>query len=244
MTLLVLGGTSDARRMTQRLYEIGVKVRYSIVGLVRQPDLACEVISGGFSQYGGLTRYIEENKVTAILDASHPYARKISDTAVDAAKRCAIPCIRFLRPEWEQRSGDQWMLCGDWDEVLRNLRGYRRPFFTVGQLTPEIVAALESGRQALVRSAVDHKTPLSGNCRWIKAIGPFSLEDEIRTMQDHRIDVLVSKNAGGNATIAKLDAARELRIPVLMLDRPSLKLVELEFTETDPCVMYCTELSL
>ena len=198
----------------------------------------------GLAQYGGLTSYIQEHKVTAILDASHPFARKISDTAVDAAKRCAIPCIRFLRPEWVQQPGDQWILCRDWNEVLENLYGYRRPFFTVGQLTPEIVAALESGQQALVRSAVDHKTPLSGNCRWIKAIGPFSLEDEIRIMQDHRIDVLVSKNAGGNATIAKLDAARGLRIPVLMLERPSLKPVEVEFTEFDPCVMYCAELSL
>lgn len=243
LTLLLLGGTADARQLATSLHEQGVAVQYSIVGTVRQPDVPCEVICGGFSRYGGLAAYIAEHQISAVLDATHPYARIISATAVDATKQNHIPCVRFLRPGWKQQRGDRWMRCGNWGEILQKLHGYQRPFFTTGQLSQEVLACLKSDQVALVRTAAAHQVPLSANCFWIKAIGPFSLKKESCIMTNHKIDVLVTKNAGGDATIAKLQAARQLDIPVLMLDRPHLKLADFEFFNPESCVKYCAEIS-
>ena len=242
MTLLLLGGTADARQMATRLYEYGIPVKYSIAGLVRRPDIPCEIISGGFGGKGGLTDYIVRHNISVVLDATHPYAEKISETAVCAADLNKIPCVRFLRPAWERQNGDNWTHCRDWKEIIQNLIPFKRPFFTAGQLSQEVISALQAYQVALVRTAVAHKTPLLDNCRWLKGIGPFTLQDERRIMEGHRIDVVVSKNSGGEATIAKLQAAKHLGIPVLMLERPCLQPASIEFSEPESCVNHCAGL--
>ena len=100
MNLLLLGGTAEAKQLARDLQQQGIALIYSLVGLVRQPQLDCRVISGGFSARGGLRRFIEDEAVDAILDVTHPYAQRMSDHAVEVARQCGIPIWRYQRPPW------------------------------------------------------------------------------------------------------------------------------------------------
>ncbi|MGK0500596.1 MAG: precorrin-6A/cobalt-precorrin-6A reductase, partial [Oceanicoccus sp.] len=119
MNLLILGGTADGRKLATSLHQQGVSVIYSVAGLVRMPDVDCQVVSGGFSQFGGLISYIKQQSITAILDVTHPYAQIMSATAVDVAKACDIPCWRFHRAAWQPEAGDNWQLFQQWDKLSK-----------------------------------------------------------------------------------------------------------------------------
>ncbi len=238
MSLLLLGGTADARAIAQTLIGRGVAIVYSIAGLVRMPNLDCEVISGGFSRFDDLQGYINARKISAVLDVTHPYARRISAAAVAAADARAIPYWRFQRPDWTPRPGDDWRPFSDWRVLLPALTGKRSVFFTVGQLPPIAVAALSrlpAGQRQLLRTAVRPGFELPATMGWQKAIGPFAKADELRLMRANGVDVLVSKNSGGEATAAKLHAARELKIPVFMLQRPVPPAPEKQFSDLCAC---------
>lgn len=218
--VLILGGTADARRVTQLLHEQGLPLLYSVAGLVRRPNVPAEVISGGFTQFGGLSAYIKSRNVVAIINATHPYTEKMSETAQRVAKQENIPYWRFLRPAWQAQEKDHWILCKDWLSLIEKIKPYKNVFFTAGQLPQKVLDALGPMQQITVRTAVKPKAKLPENCHWIKAIGPFDYEREMQLIRQKSIDVLVSKNSGGEATVAKLAVARNLGIPVLMLERP------------------------
>lgn len=248
MKLLLLGGTADGRKLASALHQQHVEVIYSIAGLVRMPQLDCMVISGGFSQLGGLQSYIEQQKITAILDVTHPYAQQMSINAALAAKACAIPYWRFHRPQWqaliagnvaENVAGnvvDNWQFFEHLTQLPQLLSAYQHVFFTLGQLDAGLIASLEpcltpGFQRHLVRTAAPSKATLSDSMHWLKGIGPFSVDDEIALMKQHQIDVLVTKNSGGSSTYAKLEAARLLKIPVLMQTRPQLPSADTLFIE-------------
>lgn len=223
--LLLLGGTADGRILAERLHQQGVSVIYSIAGLVRTPNVACKVVSGGFTQWGGLAAFVRENNIRAILDVTHPYAEIMSTKALNAAHTCAIPYWRFHRAQWQQREGDNWQFFTRWEDALVHLKDKASVLLTAGQLEQSFIDQLQRNapnQQQLLRTAVKPKAQLPESMQWIKAIGPFAYGDELALMQAHKIDVLLSKNSGGDATAAKLQAAREWGIPVLMLQRPTL----------------------
>lgn len=270
MRWLLLGGTADARRVAEALHQRGVTVIYSVAGLVRTPKIPCRVVCGGFTQFGGLQRYIKQQAIDAILDITHPFAQKMSSTAVAAARACSIPCWRFHRQAWPQRAGDRWQKFSGWSDLIPALADKRSVFLTAGQLTqerldtlvqlpvkqsgaapelevkpePALKPELEQGpRRFILRTAVEPTIRLPANMHWIKAIGPFSESDERALMTEYQVDVLVSKNSGGNATVAKLSVARELGIPVLMLQRPVLPEADAEFCDETLCVEAVLRLS-
>ena len=239
MSVLILGGTNDALRLAeglhQRLRPTGVEIIYSLAGLVRVPKTDYRVITGGFSQYGGLDNYIKQHDIIGIVDATHPYANNISDVAYAAALNHRIPYWQFDRPKWQQQSKDKWFEYQGWDELLPMLQDKQSIFITTGQLTPQTLQSLSQKLSAkvLLRTAIKPavskpavskptaaSTTLGENIHWIQAIGPFTLEDEISLMREHAVDALVSKNSGGDATMAKLHAARQLQVPVYLLKRP------------------------
>lgn len=225
-TLLLLGGTADGRRLASRLHAQGVAVIYSVAGLVRRPEVACEIVSGGFSQFGGLEMFIRQRGIGAILNATHPYAETMSLTAARVAESLAIPCWRFLRPAWQPQPGDQWQQFASWEALLPALRGFSSVLLSAGQLEQQVVRGLDHlgqrfGQSQVLRTAVPPPHPLPLSMLWIKAIGPFALADERRLIHNYGIDVIVSKNSGGDATSAKLQVARERGLPVLMLARPA-----------------------
>ena len=222
MKLLILGGTSAAKTLASELHAKDVEVVYSIAGLVRQPDLPCEVISGGFSIRGGLSRYIVENNITAVLDATHPFASKMSQTATEVTEQLQIPLWRYQRPDWVAASEDNWTFLSNWDDLLRGLRPFKTVFLTQGQLSESMLAALHMRRKPeqrfIHRTAVEPKHRVPDWMEWIQGIGPFSLDAELDLIKKYKIDVIVSKHSGGEVP-AKLIAARSLKVPVLLLQQ-------------------------
>ncbi|WP_137169304.1 precorrin-6A/cobalt-precorrin-6A reductase [Marinomonas sp. FW-1] len=242
MKVLLLGGTADARRLADSLHKENVSVIYSLAGLVRVPKVDCQLVVGGFTQFGGLAQYLKDNHINAILDVTHPYAQTMSSKAVTAAKEVGIPCWRFHRPAWQKKEGDLWQEYQDEADLLARLDGFRVPLLSAGQMSEallERILHLPSVERIVWRTAVEPKFALPDRVRWIKAIGPFALEDERQLLIDQGIDVIVSKNSGGGATYSKLEAARELFIPVLLHARPILPDAEREFSDTEECLQAC-----
>jgi len=249
MKLLLLGGTADGRKLAAQLHASHIPLIYSVAGLVRVPDVGCEIISGGFSQFGGLQQYIHEQNITAILDVTHPYAQQMSSTAAQVANDCNIPYWRFHRPQWQQGPDDNWQTFTSWPQLLTllqaqaslelDLASQLSPFFTVGQLEPQLLRLIADSSLVslpqLVRTAVKPKATLLPSMQWLKAIGPFAVDDEITLFEHYGINALITKNSGGDSTIAKLTAARILGIPVFMQTRPSLPPADVEFINRDEC---------
>jgi precorrin-6A/cobalt-precorrin-6A reductase len=239
MKILILGGTADGRHLAAALHKSGCTVIYSIAGLVRQPELECDVISGGFTQFGGLTTYLKKEGIAAVLDVTHPYAKMMSITARESTQLCGIPCWRFHRSSWRAELEDNWQHYEDWPELLKDLQLKKTVFLTAGQLPEMAIQAFErfgkQGQKQILRTAVKPKEKLPVSMSWHKAIGPFSLEHEREIMVSHQVDALVTKNSGGTSMQAKLFTARALNIPVLMFTRPDLPDVDKEFVSKSAC---------
>lgn len=227
MKVLLLGGTADARRFCDRLITQNVDVIYSIAGLVRTPDLDCEILVGGFTQFGGLTQYVKENGIELILDVTHPYAQKMSDQAVVTAKETEVPVWRFHRPAWVATDKDDWQFYRNFDELAELLKVYSFPLLSAGQFNLDELAHLHTSDRLVKlvwRTAVSPKFDYEKltKLHWVKAIGPFLYQDEKILIQTQDIDVIVSKNSGGSSTSAKLQVAQDLGLKVLILERPKL----------------------
>ncbi len=246
MKLLILGGTADGRFLADALYQKNIDIIYSIAGLVRVPKLPCKIISGGFTQFGGLDNFIRTESITAIVDVTHPYAQTMSTKAASTSKLFNIPYWRFHRREWQQQEGDCWQFVDNWQEVLALLSTKKSVLLTAGQLEQDFLTGLAKNKQQrqFLRTAVAPKFDLPESITWIKAIGPFSYQDELSLMRNNHIDVLLSKNSGGDSTVAKLHAARELEIPVLLLKRPALPSADQLFFTRDECIDFITRASL
>ncbi len=223
MKLLILGGTSDAIKLC-KLALAQYEVIYSIKGQVRQPQLNCEIHSGGFGGIAGMVNFLQQQHIDCLLDATHPYAVNISNHAKLAAKHCSLPCLHYIRPAWQQQENDHWLFFDKLAQLTmlldRNEDSRARLFFTIGQLTPEFIAQKNPQQHYIVRSAITSNIGQTNNIKWIKSIGPFALEDERTLFERYQIDALISKNSGGKSVEAKIQIAREKRLPVYLLKRP------------------------
>ena len=226
MKLLLLGGTSDAIELCQQFLQEGYDVIYSIKGLVRQPKLSCEVHTGGFGGVKGLSHYLQQKSIDYLIDATHPYAVKISRNASLAAQQINILCFHYARPPWQKHPDDIWIGYQSNQQLITLLSsddyGLSRPFFTVGQLPAEFLATKNTQHHYTIRTAIAQKR-VRDKVTWVKSIGPFTLENERLLFKAYAIDALVSKNSGGVSVAAKIQVAREMKIPVFMLQRPELK---------------------
>ena len=223
--VLLLGGTGDALKIARQLGPAHV---YSLAGLGKVPaDLPCAVRVGGFGGAEGMARYIESEGIGLVIDATHPYAARISANAFEACRAARVPCWALRRPGWQPQAGDDWRMVGDWNELTAALAPFRRPLFTLGR---EPLAHLDDipPRQFWTVRCLDPQ-PDHARARILAARGPFTLEGERALFALQAFDVVVSKNSGGSATEAKLEVARERGLPVIMLRRPSLPAVEREF---------------
>ncbi|RVU84417.1 cobalt-precorrin-6A reductase [Leucothrix sargassi] len=235
MKVLILGGTSDAKAIALALHTQGLHVIYSIAGIVRQPDLPCDVISGGFTKRGGLTRYIRENNITALVNATHPFAQKMSLAAERSAQQTGVLFWRYQRPDWVATEKDDWHFFDDWGNLLKQLSPYERVFLSQGQLSESMLAALimhrKDAQHFLHRTAVipSHRTPEW--MAWVHGIGPFSLKNEQALLTEYDIQALVSKHSGGQLP-AKMIAAQQLQIPVFLLQRPTSSNKAVEVSDT------------
>lgn len=221
MRALILGGTREARDMAKALVEHKVWVMSSLAGRVKNPALpAGQVRIGGFGGPEGLARWIEDNNISVVIDATHPFAERISDSAQKACAMLGIPLYALHRPEWEAQAGDRWIVCANMDEAAHIARTrYRRIFLTIGRQNISAFAHDEDNFY-LIRCVEKPDGPLPKNHEIIYDRGPFIKEKEKELLVNHDIDVVVTKNSGGRLTYAKIEAAREYGCDVLMIGRP------------------------
>jgi precorrin-6A/cobalt-precorrin-6A reductase len=240
MKILLLGGTRDAVDIAEQLITLSktstlkIELIYSLAGLVRKPSIDCTIHQGGFSQYAsgvnrsqqGLKQFLLQHKVNKVIDATHPYASTISSNAAKVCEALNISLLSYYRPPWQAQDEDQWIMANNWAEAKQAMRSFKRPFITTGRGAINEINTIPENQFWLIRSAIadgliqENDKTVKTNHQIIKAIGPFSEEQELALLKAHNIDVVVCKNSGGNAVDGKLKAARDLNIPVIMLNRP------------------------
>jgi len=219
--VLLLGGTAEAAALAERLAARGeVRLTTTLAGVTRAPRrLPGEVVVGGFGGAARLKRYLVAEGVDAVIDATHPFAARMARNARRAALAAAVPRLKLWRPAWAPEAGDRWLEAADVAEGSRRAAEHgRRPLVSLGgrgldgfDFTPFA--------HAVVR-AIEPPPGLPANAEWLEARGPFAVADERRLLAGRGIDVVVTKNAGGEGARAKLTAARGLGLPVVVIRRP------------------------
>lgn len=223
--VLVLGGTTEARRLAEHLVarDSGVRVTTSLAGRVAAPRLPPgDVRVGGFGGPDGLAEWVREHRVDALVDATHPFAATMSRNAAEAAAQAHVPLLALRRPGWVAQDGDRWHSVASLAEAAHLLPTLgKRVFLTTGRMG--LAAFAGAGLDALwflVRSVDAPEPPCPRQMDVLLDRGPFSLDGEREILRRHRIDVLVTKDSGGDATAPKLTAARAAGIPVVVVRRP------------------------
>ncbi len=226
--ILLLGGTTEARQLAEQLSgREGLSVTLSLAGRTVNP-LAhpVPVRSGGFGGAEGLAEYLASQRIGLLVDATHPYAARISANAAEAATRAGVPILALRRRPWQAVEGDQWTTVDGAEEAVAVLGlAPRKLFLALGrqELGPFEAAPQHS---YLIRSVDPVEPPLGvPDATYLLARGPFAEADERTLLERHGIDAIVAKNSGGTATYGKIAAARALGIEVLMFRRPVLPAV-------------------
>jgi precorrin-6A/cobalt-precorrin-6A reductase len=234
--VLILGGTRDAVDLAGGAAALdGYEIIYSLAGVTQNPNLpGCEVRSGGFGGPEGLGEYIQNNRINAVIDATHPFAAGITANAYSACRISDVPRLKYLRPPWQPGPDDDWIdaaFTGDAATYLAAHPG--SAFLTIGGRDLGAFAGLKDCR-FLVRyiHAPKGGVPLD-NCEVVVDRGPFDEAGETELMRSQGVQYLVSKNSGGDGAAAKLGAARALGIPVIMINRPAPPEGPIAETEAD-----------
>ncbi|MGW1377080.1 cobalt-precorrin-6A reductase [Streptomyces sp. NPDC002446] len=220
--VLILGGTTEARRLATMLApEPALRVTTSLAGRVAAPRLpAGDVRIGGFGGSEGLARWLREHAVDALIDATHPFANTISHHAALAARTAHVPLLALRRPGWVPEPGDTWHQVTSLADAAATLPALgTRIFLTTGRMGLAHFAHL-TDHWFLVRSVDPPEAPHPPRMEVLLDRGPFTLDGERALLRTHRIDALVTKDSGATATSAKLTAAREAGIPVVIVRRP------------------------
>ncbi|GLY97492.1 cobalt-precorrin-6A reductase [Actinoplanes sp. NBRC 103695] len=220
LKVLILGGTTEGRLLAAACAELpDVVTVSSLAGRTNDPIIpAGELRIGGFGGVEGLVAYLRAERIDAIVDATHTFARRMTGNACAAAGLTGVPLLILRRPGWTETAGDAWHRVPDLDAAAELLpRLGRRVFLTTGRQEIGAFAALDE-LWFLARSVEPPEPPMPRRLEVLLDRGPFTVAGERELLAAHRIDVLVSKDSGGAA--AKLTAARELGVPVVLIDRP------------------------
>ena len=224
--ILLLGGSSEASRLAAALASRGVDGVFSYAGRTRHPipqPLAMRV--GGFGGIDGLIDYLGRNAITHVVDATHPFAAGMSRNAIAAAGALGLPLLALERPPWRAIGGDRWIAAADVDAAVRDLPANpSRIFLAIGRQNIAAFAARPEHHYLLrLVDQPDPDVPLPlGSYEFVVSRGPFTVVDDTALLKERRIDWVVSKNAGGSEAGAKIEAARNLGLPVSMIARPSI----------------------
>lgn len=224
MHVLVLGGTAEARELAALLEREGVRVTSSLAGRVSRPRLPVgEVRIGGFGGADGLAAWTREHGVDAVIDATHPFATTMSRHAAEACATTGHPLLRLARPGWAGHpEAASWTWVDGYEaarEAADDLGG--TPFVTTGRQTLHHYTRPWAQRPVLVRLVEPPVEPLPGAWTVLRSRGPFDLDAELSTMREHAVDVLLTKDSGGDFTAPKLSAAATLGVPVVVVRRPA-----------------------
>ena len=222
MTVLIIGGTSEARALAADLVDAGREVITSLAGRIRDPARpAGPVRIGGFGGIAGLVAFLIEQRITAVVDASHPFAAQISTNVERASVEVGVPLLRLERLGWSSHpDASSWTWVPDADAARTSAEAHRRPFLTTGRQSLPVFLTW-ADRSVLVRVVDPPEFALPEHWIVITSRGPYRYADERDLLSRYSVDVLITKDSGGEHTVAKLDAAGDLGIPVVIIARPA-----------------------
>lgn len=221
LRVLVLGGTLDASRLAQALAQVGVDGIFSYAGRTNVPiaqPLPTRV--GGFGGVAGLQAFLQTERITHVVDATHPFAAQMSSNAVQACARTVVPLLALERPAWQAQAGDVWQHVPDIAAAVQALPTEpARVFLAIGRqhLAPFLACAQHWYLLRLVDPVLEVSAERG---HVVLDRGPFTVEGDLALLQVHGITHVVSKNSGGAGAQAKLTAARARGLPVILIDRP------------------------
>lgn len=222
MRLLLLAGTREARQIARTLSgESGLTLTASLATSERRPqDYGWPVRIGGFGGEAAFRAYLAEERVDAIIDATHPFAARMAERAARVAREMGLSYVRFLRPAWIPEQGDRWTCVDDESEVARHVPEGSTVFVAIGRR--ELSKLGNLGNRTLicrVREPTSDAFPFP-NGRFLYQEAPFSVAEEVDLFRQLGVDWIVERNAGGDGSLPKIEAARELGLPVAMVRRP------------------------
>jgi precorrin-6A/cobalt-precorrin-6A reductase len=222
MRVLILGGTTEASALAALLAgDPRFEATLSFAGRTAAPrpqPIATRV--GGFGGADGLADFLGEQKIDAVIDATHPYAPRISANAVVACSRAGVPLASFVRPAWKPEAGDKWETAPTAVAAALAIgKAPRRVFLALGRQELHFFAAFTQ-HHYLARLIDPPQGARPHNLVLLQQRGPFDRDAELRLLKERKIDVIVSRNSGGSATYPKIEAARVLGLPVIMIGRP------------------------
>ncbi|HEY4420159.1 MAG TPA: cobalt-precorrin-6A reductase [Pseudonocardia sp.] len=232
--LLVLAGTTEATDLTRAALAAGHHVTASFAGRTSQPSSpATDIRIGGFGGADGLTAYLRDNPFDAVVLATHPFAARMPYNAAAAAEATGTPLVRILRPQWVPEPGDRWTMVPDLAAAAWALHEShaRRVLLTTGRQELAPFARLDRVH-FVVRSIEEPDVGAFADADVILDRGPFDAEAEAELLRSRRIDTIVTKNSGGTATAAKLEAAYNENVRVIMVERPDSPAVTTVATAT------------
>jgi precorrin-6A/cobalt-precorrin-6A reductase len=225
--VLILGGTGEGRVLADHLTGIpGLEVITSLAGRVSEPRMPAGTVRiGGFDGIDGLAGYLRTERIDRVVDVTHPFAAQITTHAALACARAGVPLLVVRPPGWTERDGDSWHRVPDTVSAARTVTAAPAGvvLLTIGRLGLAAFAG-DGAHDYVIRAihAPDPAVALPRRHTLILTRGPFTLDAERVLLREHRIRLLVTKDSGGTATAAKLTAARELDVPIVMIDRPAL----------------------
>ena len=207
--------------MAEALASAGLDAVYSYAGRTLNPVAQpLPMRSGGFGGVDGLTAYLRDQRMTHLIDATHPFASTISHNAIAASARAGVPLIALERPAWTWQPGDRWHKVASFEAAAATLPGDGSGvFLAIGR--QQLAPFLGLDHRWMLRFAEVASHPLR-DATLIVSRGPFTVAGDAALMRRHAIAHIVAKNAGGHAAEAKITAARELGLPVVMIERPTL----------------------
>ena len=222
--VLILGGTFEARALAKAVAVAEIDAIYSYAGRTASPErLPIPTRIGGYGGAEGMTEYLGQTGITHVVDATHPFAQNISRNAAIACTSTGTPLIALTRPEWQPEAQDQWLDVPDMQSAVAALDvDTQRVFLAIGKQEVDLFAARPQHHYLLRFVDAPETPPPLPNRQLLLGRGPFTVEGDLAMMRDHGTTLVVSKNSGGSGARAKLDAARSLGLPVVMVSRPKL----------------------
>lgn len=221
--ILVLGGSNEGFALAKTLQgHKNYTITSSLAGRTSLPKKPVGPYRiGGFGGSEGLKHYINTNKIDAIIDATHPFAQNITKNAAKAAGDTKCPLLHIWRPQWKRAAKDNWIEVPTMQAAAERLTKHHAPIFlTIGRL--ELAAFLPRTDLAFITRAIEpnQNEQWPKNFHFIYAKGPFDYNQELALIKKYNIKAIVTKNSGGPGAFAKIEVARTLNLPVIMINRP------------------------